>query len=82
MLKRLCEEFGKHTLTEIKPRQVDGYLNRRRREGLAEATVNRYLRGLKTLFAVAKLLGVRRVVSSCRDQNPQGTGESSGGSHR
>ena len=55
MLKRLCEEFGQHTLTEIKPRQVDGYLNRRRREGLAEATVNRYLCGLKTLFAVAKL---------------------------
>ena len=55
MLKRLCEEFGGYRLTEITPRQVDGYLNRRRREGLTEATVNRYLCGLKTLFAVAKL---------------------------
>ena len=55
MLKRLREEFGEHLLTEISPRQVDGYLNRRRRDGLAEATVNRYLCGLKTLFAVAKL---------------------------
>ena len=55
MLKTLCQEFGDYRLTEISPRQVDGYLNRRRREGLAEATVNRYLCGLKTLFAVAKL---------------------------
>ena len=55
MLKRLRAEFGERLLIEISPRQVDGYLNRRRREGLAEATVNRYLCGLKTLFAVAKL---------------------------
>ena len=55
LLKRLREEFGEALLTEITPRQIDGYLNRRRKEGLTEATVNRYLCGLKTLFAVAKL---------------------------
>ena len=55
MLKRLFGEFGAFKLAEISPRQVDGYLNRRRREGLSEGTVNRYLCGLKTLFSVAKL---------------------------
>ena len=29
MLKRLCGEFGEHQLAELKPRQVDAYLNRR-----------------------------------------------------
>ena len=57
LLKKLSEEFGHEHLREIKPRQIDGYLSRRRREGLTPATTNRYLATLKVLFGVAKLWG-------------------------
>ena len=56
MLRKLAGEFGPQRLRSIKPRQIQGYLMRRRKEdGITEATANRYLATLKVLFAAAKL---------------------------
>ena len=55
-LKKLRREFGSERLRSIRPRQIQGYLMRRRKEdGLTEATANRYLATLKVMFGAAKL---------------------------
>ena len=55
-LKKLDAEFGCERLRTIRPRQIQGYLMRRRKEdGLTEATASRYLATLKVMFGAAKL---------------------------
>ena len=55
-LKKLRREFGSERLRTIRPRQIQRYLMRRRKEdGITEATANRYLATLKVLFGAAKL---------------------------
>ena len=55
-LKKLRREFGNEKLRNIRPRQIQRYLMRRRKEdGITEATANRYLATLKVLFGAAKL---------------------------
>ena len=55
-LKKLQREFGREKLRHIRPRQIQGYLMRRRKEdGITEATANRYLATLKVMFGAAKL---------------------------
>ena len=56
LLKKLSGEFGAEKLRSIRPRQIQGYLMRRRKEdGITEATTNRYLATLKVMFGTAKL---------------------------
>ena len=56
LLKKLSGEFGSEKLRSIRPRQIQGYLMRRRKEdGITEATTNRYLATLKVMFGTAKL---------------------------
>jgi integrase len=55
-LKKLRGEFGGEQLRHIRPRQIQRYLMRRRKEdGITEATANRYLATLKVMFGAAKL---------------------------
>ena len=54
-LNKLCEEFGDKPLNVISTRQLAGYLARRRdQDDLTEATCNRYLATLKTVFKQAQ----------------------------
>jgi hypothetical protein len=57
VLRNLEAEFGDLRVGEITPRQIDAYLNRRRREGLTNATCNRYLAAPKTLYKTARIWG-------------------------
>jgi hypothetical protein len=43
-LRNLESEFGDISVDQITPRQIQGYLSRRRRDGLSNATCNRYWR--------------------------------------
>ena len=57
VLRNLEAEFGDLRVGEITPRQIEAYLNRRRREGLTNATCNRYLAAPKTLYKTARIWG-------------------------
>jgi site-specific recombinase XerD len=63
VLRNLEAEFGDLRVGEITPRQIDAYLNRRRREGLTNATCNRYLAALKTLYKTARIWGYSQRVA-------------------
>lgn len=62
VLRNLEAEFGQIPLDQITPRQIQAYLNRRRREGISAATSNRYLVCLKTMLKTAKVWGYLEVV--------------------
>jgi integrase len=53
LLKRLNEEFGAKPVTTIRQADVEGYLARRRDEGMSRATSNRYTATLKSIFKKA-----------------------------
>ena len=57
VLRNLEAEFGDVPVDQITPRQIQGYLTRRRRAGLTDATCNRYLAAFKTMFKTAKIWG-------------------------
>ena len=49
----LVEEFGDRPIRDIDSHAIDGYLARRRDEGLSRASSNRYLAALKVIFKKA-----------------------------
>ena len=53
MVKKLVEEFGERPIRDIDSHSIDGYLARRRDEGLSQASCNRYLAALKAIFKKA-----------------------------
>ena len=59
-VNRLLAEFGDWPVTQIERRDIEGYLARRRDEGLSKASRNRYLCALKVMFAAAEEWGYLR----------------------
>ena len=59
-VNRLVAEFGDWPVTQIERRDIEGYLARRRDEGLSKASRNRYLCALKVMFAAAEEWGYLR----------------------
>ena len=53
LLKRLVAEFGARPVADIRGADIEAYLARRRDEGLAKATRNRYLCTLKVILKKA-----------------------------
>jgi integrase len=49
-VNQLRQEFGKRPLPKITSLEIEEYLDRRRREGLSEASVNRYLASIRVIL--------------------------------
>ena len=54
IIVQLCQEFGDIPIRDIDAKAMDGYLARRRDEGLAESSCTRYLAILKVIFKKAE----------------------------
>lgn len=69
----LLEEFGDTPLSRLDRRAVEGYLARRRAEGLATATRNRYLCALKVILGKGREWGyLRESPAADLKQEPEG----------
>ncbi|MEW6756369.1 MAG: site-specific integrase [Candidatus Latescibacterota bacterium] len=72
-LRMLKAEFGPRPLTDIAQADVEGYLARRRDEGLSKASRNRYLCCLKVVLGKAQEWGrVPRNVAAAVKMEPEG----------
>ncbi len=56
-VNKLVEEFGDRAIRDIDSHAIEGYLARRRDEGMSRASSNRYLAALKVIFKKASEWG-------------------------